>query len=150
MLLQSIPGLLLQQDLIHESTQHIRASDVTVAVQLSVDRLENLNRLGVSWTGHVSASIYIPHPRHSPATQNYLDTVANFHADAEKHKQYSVDIGVVFALNGTEEMGAAVERQGHGIPLVEQYHYMYPVNVGRNVALGQVSKFLYRLLFALI
>lgn len=66
--------------------------------------------------------------------------VANFHADAENRKKYSLDIGLVFVLNGTEEMAAALERQGHSIPLVEQYHYMYPVNVGRNVALGQVSK----------
>lgn len=108
-------------------------------MQLSIDRLKNLERLGISWTGHVSASIYIPHPRHSSATQKHLDTIADFHAAVEKHRRYSLDVGIVFALNGTEEVAATLEKDDHGIPLLEQYYYMYPVNVGRNVALGQVK-----------
>ncbi|GMH44371.1 hypothetical protein BSKO_12305 [Bryopsis sp. KO-2023] len=115
--------------------------DVTVAVQLSMDRLSHLERLGNSWQGPVSASVYIPHPRTSTKGKALISELSDFHESVDAKGIFSLDLGVVFALEGIEKMNPAMSDfvEFNKVSVAELYRYMYPVNVGRNVALAQVQ-----------
>lgn len=123
----------------HRSAKNRASHAPTVAVQLSIDRLAHLDAMGKTWHGHISASVFIPAPRHTPEAQSHLLDLLSFFEDIEDHQLYSIDIGVVFALNGTLEAIKSELMQNMEIPLEQRYRYLYPVNVGRNVALSQVT-----------
>ncbi|KAH3744145.1 Glycosyltransferase LARGE2 [Pelomyxa schiedti] len=112
-------------------------NEVTIATQLSLDRLHNLEEMALSWTGIISAAIYLPLCVSSdPEALEYeLDRIKSLHQGVERLNVDSspcrLDIALVFQLPETDTVCEVTTNP-------ETSSQPYPINVLRNVAMRQV------------
>jgi hypothetical protein len=110
------------------TSKHTRSANqsmaVTVATQLTLDRLPNLQRLVSTWQGPISAAIVVFRQGNNPRNLNDKNVVADivkFYESSSLFQQY-IDIHIVF-----ED------------PLNEKDSSLYPVNYLRNMAIKHVK-----------